>query len=262
MQSPALSRHGVAIATVAIAALLLALWQLASPAPPPPALHRPPPAQHAPTCSPLERAAQVALLDKDQSPCPGHAWWEAMVETGELSCRPLTLLNVGANKGYTLSYFAALLQPSAGITSMRVHDNLVQHFGASLPYPCGACGDCHEAPPAALAPRVCPGPPPTLPQAHALNLLGFEPLMDNIEVLYYGLDVLFRARQGLAQGSLWWARRAWTAWPLACAGAARSCAAWRPAARAPAAAAAPWCRCPPPPWTRPLRALACRPWTF
>jgi FkbM family methyltransferase len=26
--------------------------------------------------------------------------------------------------------------------------------------------------------------------------------MDNIEVLYYGLDVLFRARQGLAQGSL------------------------------------------------------------
>jgi len=73
-------------------------------------------------CTPAQAQAQVQYLRPEESACPGLAWWPHFV-AASLSCRPIVVVNVGANKGHSLASFAALFAPELGITPVTPEAN-------------------------------------------------------------------------------------------------------------------------------------------
>ena len=159
---------------------------------PPPPLPLPPPPHVPPyVCSAAHAAAQLARLVVSESSCPSSHVWARLLPAG-LACAPLTLLNVGANKGYTAAALLGVLRPELGVDPPALYTRLVAELPNDVEDAEGLCGEAHEQWPGApsLAPP-CPGSPGALPPPLALHL--FEPLPGNAMLLRRGLLPLVAA---------------------------------------------------------------------
>ena len=129
---------------------------------------------------------------------PREVLWPTLVTKG-LSCRALTIVNVGANKGYLLASLLDLLRPALGITPASLHAHLVTPAVAArqnLHDGCGFCNDCLEGhlPTAASGARTCFSDAGELlpPEAFPLTLHAFEATLSNAELLDYGVLAMAR----------------------------------------------------------------------
>ena len=152
--------------------------QAPQPPPPPP----PPPAAAAPpgfACSAADTELQLGRLSPSEAACPGGEHWPLLHAAG-LSCRPLTLVNVGANKGYKVAALLAVLRPELGVTGAALYQKLIA--AAEVEDAAGLCGDMAEAVPPSLVPPLCGAG--GAPRAwHALDVHAFEPLPGNAALL-------------------------------------------------------------------------------
>lgn len=93
-------------------------------------------------CSPALSRLQVSSLVVGESACPGHMWWPAFISAA-LTCKPIVIVNIGANKGYSLASFVDFFAPETGVTPFSISSRVQ----AEVPndwrdFPCGACNDC------------------------------------------------------------------------------------------------------------------------
>jgi FkbM family methyltransferase len=154
-------------------------------------------------CRPNEVFAQahefLRLPRETATGCPPReVLWPTLVTKG-LSCRALTIVNVGANKGYLLASLLDLLRPALGITPASLHAHLVTPAVAArqnLHDGCGFCNDCLEGhlPTAASGARTCFSDAGELlpPEAFPLTLHAFEATLSNAELLDYGVLAMAR----------------------------------------------------------------------
>ena len=130
---------------------------------------------------------------------PREVLWPALASKA-LACRPVTIVNVGANKGYLIASLFDLIRPGMGITPMALHAHLRTPGVAArqnLHDGCGFCNDCLEGHLPALpsAARTCfSDVGQQLPrEAFPLTLHAFEPTLSNSELLDYGVFALIAA---------------------------------------------------------------------
>ena len=139
-------------------------------------------------CSPEEAAAQATHFDFRQSSCPGHSWWPRFVEA--LACQPLTIVLIGANKGYGVAAFLDFFAPELATTPASLYKRLHARYGESVGGLCGMCEDCKVAHVGRRVSREC-----TLPSgervgaaaAFPIELHALEPLPANFEMITFGL---------------------------------------------------------------------------
>jgi FkbM family methyltransferase len=144
-------------------------------------------------CSSEQVQVQVQQLDKIQSRCPGHAWWPHFIAAA-MTCKPVTVVNVGANKGYSLASFADLFVPEMGLTPAAIYSRILARFGdsesgGSVNYPCGACNDCEADHLHSVSARTCVLPSgQEVPATHfSTDIYGFEPIAANIDIIRAGV---------------------------------------------------------------------------
>jgi FkbM family methyltransferase len=124
--------------------------------------------------------------------------WPGLVNKG-LTCRPVTIVNVGANKGYLIASLVDLLRPGMGITPKTLHAHLISPEVARhqlLLDGCGFCNDCTEGhlPLKGSAARHCfSDAGELLPrESFPVHLHAFEPTPANGELLDYGIFALIK----------------------------------------------------------------------
>jgi hypothetical protein len=173
---------GGALRSSAVAALPI-------PPPPPP----PPPPPLSAGCTPAQRDAQADAFRRSTpganfmaSACPSLSILAALAAADgasdpstHASHHPnrLTLVNVGANKGYGVAEVAALWRPDLGINPASVYARLRAAHPGRDPADAairGVCGDGEEAVPDVATP---PSPPP------ALTVHAVEPIPPNVDLL-------------------------------------------------------------------------------
>ncbi len=144
-------------------------------------------------CNSEQVAMQVGMLDKSQSKCPGHAWWPHFVAAA-MTCRPVTVVNVGANKGYSLASFADLFAPELGLTPAAIYPRIMARFGdaehgGSVSYPCGACDDCRVGHLRSASTRTCvlPSGEEVPATDFSTDIHGFEPIAANLDIMRAGV---------------------------------------------------------------------------
>jgi FkbM family methyltransferase len=162
------------------------------------------PAAAAYACRPHEIFAQASEFLRQPretaTGCPPRElMWPLLVGKG-LSCRPLTIVNVGANKGYLIASLIDLIRPAMGITPASLHAHIKAPAVAerqNVHDGCGFCNDCLEGhlPAAQSAARACfSDAGAALPRdSFPLALHAFEPTTSNSELLDYGVFALLRA---------------------------------------------------------------------
>ena len=166
------------------------------------------------SCTNLQLLEQSKFLRFDimrLSSCPGQALWPLLIEAGGLSCKPIVVMDVGANKGYTIASLMDLLMPELGITPAALHpylQSMLADAGQSEDVICGACHDCKEGHTESSVSRAC-----TLPSggsvpssAFPVTFYGVEPQPSNVNALQMGIATLFekqRQEVGLNASSLY-----------------------------------------------------------
>jgi FkbM family methyltransferase len=139
-------------------------------------------------CSPEEAAAQAAHFDFRQSSCPGHSWWPRIAEA--LMCQSLTIVLIGANKGYGVAAFLDYFAPDLGATPASLYERLHARYGETVGGLCGMCEDCKTAHVGRRVSRVCTltsGEHVDAAAAFPIELHALEPLPANFEMLKFGL---------------------------------------------------------------------------
>lgn len=122
--------------------------------------------------------------------CPGHEWWPAFAARA-FACQDLTVLDVGANKGYLLAGLLDVFAPELGIYPASLHP-AIQAAAAGLGNvhgDCGICDDCKDGPLLKFVPRACPGG--MRPQ---LSFHAWEPMNANLALLRDGLGKLVASK--------------------------------------------------------------------
>ena len=131
---------------------------------------------------------------------PRELFWPGLVAKG-LSCRGVTIVNVGANKGYLIASLLDLVRPDLGITpkslfaffkTPEVATKQLVHDG------CGFCDDCLEGhlPAFESAHRLCfddATGKEISRESFDVTLHAFEPTSSNSELLEYGVFRLINA---------------------------------------------------------------------
>ena len=139
-------------------------------------------------CSPEEAAAQAAHFDFRQSSCPGHTWWPRFVEA--LACQPLTIVLIGANKGYGVAAFLDFFAPELATTPASLYERLHARYGETVGGLCGMCEDCKVGHVGRRVSRECVAPSGERVGAAAafpIELHALEPLPANFEIITFGL---------------------------------------------------------------------------
>lgn len=128
----------------------------------------------------------MAALDFSQSNCPTSDFFTALYDAG-FACKPATLINVGANKGYLVAEMLAIFSPQSGADPIALGNGIRASGRADNEFTaCGYCDDCKHMPPQSAA-AACPGAPPRI-TVHA-----FEPVQGNFYFLENQLAPLLRA---------------------------------------------------------------------
>ena len=153
-------------------------------------------------CSVEDIERQVPLIRPDTSKCPGHLPWLSLIAAG-LSCKPLVIVNIGANKGYSLAMFADLFSPELLLTPPKVYRRIMDRFGdvesgGSVSYPCGACNDCQEEHIVPRNSRTCvlAGGQVVPASSFPVEIHGFEPILSNVDIINEGLMAVYK--EGIA----------------------------------------------------------------
>ena len=144
------------------------------------------------------------------SSCPGQALWPLLLEAGGLSCKPIVVMDVGANKGYTIASLMDLLMPELGITPAALHpylQSMLAGTGQSEDAICGACHDCKEGHTESSVSRTCalPSGGSVPSSSFPVTYYGVEPQPSNVDALQKGIVPLFdrqRREVGLNASSL------------------------------------------------------------
>ena len=153
-------------------------------------VHHPSPPRAAPfVCSPSLSRAQVSSMIIRESACPGHLWWPVFVSAA-FTCRPVMIVNIGANKGYSLASFVDFFAPEVGVTPLSISPRVL----AEVPndwrdFPCGACNDCKVGHIPEKWSRECTiESGEVVPASHfPLELHGIDPILGNIAVCNKGV---------------------------------------------------------------------------
>ena len=124
---------------------------------------------------------QREFLSFYESECPSSDFFVALYDAG-FACKPVSIINVGANKGYLISELLAIFAPHVGVTPPALGDAIRTSglAGNDLNNICGNCGDCLHTPAPSKA-LSCPINP-ALVQVHAI-----EPVTDNLNILSHAL---------------------------------------------------------------------------
>jgi len=108
-------------------------------------------------CSPEEAAKQedrIRLRFKEwwsHSACPDQVWMEqfpelmALPEVNGRDDQPVTVLDIGCNKGYTSADFFDILSPRTDFNAHTLHkaiNDVARDHNTTYKRSCGACGDC------------------------------------------------------------------------------------------------------------------------
>ena len=152
----------------------------------------PPPIPEPFTCTEAQTLNQVKLLRTVESRCPGTDWWVGFMESA-MTCSPVVVVNIGANKGYSLASFLDLFRPELGITPAAVGP-LVRDTGAGAP--CGACNDCEAGHIPRRQGRACFLPSgERVPSTYfPVAIFGVEPIPGNIAIINKGVHKLFQEK--------------------------------------------------------------------
>lgn len=143
-------------------------------------------------CTAAQSREQLNTFVAGESACPGHAWWPCFVEAA-LACRPVVVVNVGANKGYSLASFVDLFAPEAGVTpaaiSSRVAARVPQDWRN---FPCGACQDCRAGHLESALPRQCKlAGGVVVPAWHfPVEVHGVDPIVENVAICKEGVAAM------------------------------------------------------------------------
>ena len=121
--------------------------------------------------APADCRAQLAGFSTSESSCPSNDFFTDLYDAG-FACRPATIVNVGANKGYALTEMLSIFAPLAGV-GPRAQFNAIMASGKALNEftACGMCDDCTKPPPPSTA-AACPAP------LAPITLHAFEPTSD------------------------------------------------------------------------------------
>lgn len=121
--------------------------------------------------APADCGAQLAGFSTSESSCPSNDFFTDLYDAG-FACRPATIVNVGANKGYALTEMLSIFAPLAGV-GPRAQFNAIMASGKALNEftACGMCDDCTKPPPPSTA-AACPAP------LAPITLHAFEPTSD------------------------------------------------------------------------------------
>lgn len=158
-------------------------------APAPLANYAPRVARSSYTCTADESALQASKYVSFGSACPSSEWWVPLRAAG-LRCRPLTLVNVGANKGFRVASWLSVLRPSLGICGARLKQEFSKVVHSWIENPDGACEDSREGMPAQGPDSEAPCPDGSADSAQPLALHAFEPLPGNADILRAYLEDL------------------------------------------------------------------------
>jgi FkbM family methyltransferase len=105
-------------------------------------------------CTEEEKVQQLHRLVPFQSACPGNEWWGLLYAAG-LSCRDLTLVDIGANKGYVLATWMEMVRPESGVSPRALLQRFQARFGEEGETMEGQCNDYEDPPLAHVASRTC-----------------------------------------------------------------------------------------------------------
>lgn len=136
-------------------------------------------------CTREQSTLQVARLVPFESACPGSEWWPRLYLAG-MACRDLTLVDIGANKGYKLATWAGVFRPELNLFPDTLFRKFVDVYG-DFEDMGGSCQDFEDARLPQLVARACEerggGAPPRAATSFKLALHAFEPLPGNAGVL-------------------------------------------------------------------------------
>ena len=158
------------------------------------------------TCTPAQLRSQSDYLIPQIlifSSCPGQALWPLLVEAGGLACKPAVVMDVGANKGYTIAGLMDLFLPELGITSAALYPFLQATLAsAGQDAACGVCHDCMEGHMETTMSHSCVLPSGAIVSTSHIPTVfyGVEPHPSNVQALQEGLVIRFE-RQSVAVGS-------------------------------------------------------------
>lgn len=157
-------------------------------------------------CTAEDVARQVPLISAQSSKCPGHMPYHRLISAG-LACRPLVIVNIGANKGYSLATYANLFAPELAITPSAIYGRIMGKYGdaengGTVNHPCGACNDCREDHITPRSSRTCVRSGGTIFPATdvPVEIHGFEPIASNIEIIETGLMALYKEATSISGG--------------------------------------------------------------
>ena len=152
-----------------------------SPSPRPATSLSPSPHPSLPPCPP-----SLTARDFSDSSCPSSDFFTALYDAG-LACKPATIVDVGANKGYVVAELLSIFAPQLGVNPPALGSAIAASGKAFNPFTgCGMCDDCTKSPPPSAA-AACPGPPAPI-VVHA-----FEPTEDAFSMLEVQLAGIVRA---------------------------------------------------------------------
>ena len=125
----------------------------------------------APRAPPADCSAQLAGFSTSESSCPSNDFFTDLYNAG-FACKPATIINVGANKGYVLTEMLAIFAPLVGVGPRAQYDAIMASGKAINEFTaCGMCDDCKKPPPPSSA-ASCPAP------LAPITLHAFEPTSD------------------------------------------------------------------------------------
>lgn len=110
-----------------------------------------------------------------------------------IQCRPVVVVNIGANKGYSVAHFVDLFVPNSGFSPTAVFSRIIERWpNNEVAYPCGACDDCKELRVSAFVPDECEigiaGSGVRVPSVFfGVDVHALEPVAANVEVLNVGV---------------------------------------------------------------------------
>jgi hypothetical protein len=165
-----------------------------------------PPQRHATAyqCSEEETKAQALKVEPKDSSCYSRHYFPAVSAAG-LHCRSLTVVDIGANKGYLLALWLDLFRPHLQITPAGLYRYIQAHptLGTFVDsrFVCGACGDCHtehtrvrRGPGCVTAGGAAGSSPSLLDANYSLDMYAIEPVPANGKILREGLMSLLASR--------------------------------------------------------------------
>lgn len=126
-----------------------------------------------------------------ESSCPGDNYWKTALGVA-FRCRPLTFVDIGANKGYYIAFFISMLAPSLKIYPKSIAPLIFAVPG--LQNGCGVCDDCHVGAFRAQSSSFCTNADgkAVSSEEFGVDIHAIEPILSNIELLKSGVQKLVK----------------------------------------------------------------------